>query len=415
MSLTRSPRWVALLATTLFSACAVELAEEPEVQLNPDAAGGGIAGSGSPDSAIEPVASALTNPQKFYGVKTTLSGSHVPSADFRTNVTEIVRVDTGRYMVILNTGLLDGIPFPNTAMVVAYGGGIARCKLLGWAATGPEAKYAAFVLCHNGNTGALTNSRFVFTAFTAGTTISGRTAGGFVGEDGSVSAPFSTGGAVGAQRTGEGEYNVILLGLATQVRGGTVQVTAQSPVTQEGLGDASHCKVVSWAPDPGPINGIVIRVKCFKGVSNDPGDSAFYFLYDEEIPARHNRGAYSWANNETSTVAYQPNRTYTFSRGPSVSDSSTSASASMFAGADEIGHYKMVYRGPSEADAKKSYAFVVAYGDGPEYCKLVSYDTVEGCTAGCDIEVQSQCYRQGQRKPSRYVQTWASANGLLVD
>jgi hypothetical protein len=386
--------WVALLATMMLSACAAEVAEGPGQELDPDA-------------LVEPVQEALSNPLKQYAVRTesstpALGTDHIPSSDFRLNVSKVVRAGTGEYLVHLSDAA-----FPGSVMVVAYGGGIVRCKFAGFAgAAGGNA--GILVRCHNGFSGDLANSRFVMTAVAAGSGITGRVAGGLINANGSVAGAFNTRGGVAASRAAAGDYRVFLFGLGAQQRGGTVQITALGS-------DASHCKVVGWSPDPA-VDALTITVNCFAGVSNNLGDSAFSFLYDEQIPALHNRGAYAWASNATS-ASYQTPTFYTFSRGPGLSDSSTSATASLMKnsdGSEDTGHYKMVHHGPSEPNAKKSFVFVGAYGAGAEYCKIVSWGTVPGCTASCDIEVQTQCFRQGMVRNTRYVQTWGSFSGLLV-
>lgn len=390
--------WVTLLATMLTGACAAEVGEVEEgPELEP---------------AIEPVAEALSNPARQFAVKLDLSTrpedeDYVPDDDYRLNVTKVVRHSTGVYWVHLNSSVV-----PNTAIVATLGGGIARCKFSGYAGSAGTTAIKGLVRCHNAFTGDPANSRFVFSAFTAGTGITGRAAGGRINANGTViaSSLFNTRGGVSATRTSAGQYTVFLGGLGVPQKGGTVQVTA------EGV-DGGHCKVANWLPDPG-LDVLAISVKCFPTRSTVTADSAFSFLYDEGIATSFNRGAYAWANNATS-ASYQPEPFYTFSRGPGASDSGSSATASLVRNADgslDTGHYKMIHRGPREANAKRSYLFVGAYGSGPEFCNIVSWSTVAGCSADCDIEAHTQCFNEnGTRTNTRYVQTWGSFNGLLPD
>lgn len=371
-----------LLAAILFSACAVEVADD-----------------GSQEPAVEPVAEALFDgaPQAAVWLDDAarpVGEAYQPNANYRRNVAHVKRTGTGAYDVFLSTVL-----FPAPAMAIAYGDDNTRCKVAATTTNPEDASLAIIkVKCHLPS-GAAANSRFVAWAKWPVSIASGRAAGGEVQSNGTSIFNFSTVGTVSPTRTSAGNYTIRLSNLGSGVHGGTVQVNAFGT-------DTRHCKVVSWGNDPSDATVQTIDVRCFLTNSDTAADSAFSFMYDEEIPAQHNRGAYSWANNATS-ASYQPSPFYALMRGPSVDAFSTSATASRIAGT--TGHYKMVYHGLNEDMSSNAYVHVSAYGGGSEYCKIRNWSRANGCSTGCDIEVQTLCFdKAGNPKNTRYVQTWGS-------
>ena len=381
-----------VLLATLASACAVEVADQPELELEHD-------------PTVEPVDQALTNPAAQFAVwlnepARPLAEDFVPDAGYRLNVSHVRRIGTGRYLVFLNQL---AIPFV-LPFVSAYGDDSTRCKI---EATGfietPELRRIITVKCHTAG-GSAANSRFVLNAFDPHG-IQGRAAGGVVLADGTAVEEFNTVGTTAATRTSAGNYIITLTNLGSSAPAGTVQVSAVGATTR-------HCKVVSFGATPGMPTLQTINVRCFITNSDTAADSEFFFLYDQQIPTRNNRGAYSWANNATSP-SYQPNTSYTFMRGPRIDDSSSSATGSLMSG--ETGRYKMVYHGLSEDISWEAYLFVGAYGGGSEYCKIRNWSRVGSCQTNCDIEAQTLCFdKTGARTNTRYVQTWGSFTPLVL-
>jgi hypothetical protein len=380
MSLARTCHsWIAVLAMQMVGACAVEVGTEPEQGL-----------------PIEPVAEALSNPAKQFTVWSSVANpledqDYFPPSSFRQNVTKIVRTAVGDYTVFLSEPI-----DPTFVVAVAFGPDTRRCK-----AADLLPGYVR-VICHLPN-GDPANAKFVLNGFTIDASTTGRAAGGKI--DPAGSSAFNTVGTVGVTHPSTGNYNIFLSGgLGTGARGGTVQVAAR------GL-SADHCKVASWGPDLDFPQILAINVRCFKTNSADPVDTPFNFFYDEEILTQTNRGAYAFANNETSGFYHPPTR-FTFSRGPTQNGTSTNASASLV----QTGQYKMVYHGPSEVTASKSYAFAGAYGTSPDYCKILDWDIPDSCETDCDMEVYTACFdKSGVLKNSKYVQTWGSWRALAPD
>lgn len=381
---------IALLVIALFSACVAEVRDE----LNADA-------------EIEGVAEGLTRPTRQHAVwlddpARPLNEPYPPDAGYRKNVLGVSRSGEGQYIVAFD-GPADLNAMP-VISVAAYGNDNARCKvedvdvvvhLLG-------ESVVARVACHAPN-GNHMNSRFVLHAIDPRGVL-GRAAGGFVSRHGAVSDSFNPQGTVTASRTSAGNYNVLLGNLGSGQRGGTVQVTAF------GTG-ANHCKIVSWGNAAGAPSTLALTVRCFATNSDTATDTAFFFLYDEQIPTEHNRGAYAWASQET-TASYPPPTFYTFMTGPTGS-TSTSATASLTAG--DTGHYKMVYHGLNENVSWNAYLYVGAYGSGSEYCKIRNWTRAGTCQTNCDIEAHTLCFdKAGNRKNTRYVQTWGSFSTFVV-
>ena len=380
---------VALLATTIVSACAVEVAETSDV-----------------DEALEsePVAQALTNPRRQFAVwldspARPLNEDYAPDVGYRENVTHVRRTGTGLYQVFLSDLAL---PFV-VPHVVAYGSDNVRCKVhsTGFLDLGSaNPRRIVTVKCHTPG-GAGANSRFVLHAFDP-TDIQGRAAGGIVIASGTATGAFNTQGTVSATRTAAGHYKISLTNLGGGVRGGTVHVTAMGT-------DSRYCKVDLWGTEAGAPTTQVITVRCFVTTSDTMADSDFVFLYDEEIPTRFNRGAYTLAHRPT-TASYAPNTFYTWMR-DRTGVQSTSATASLVP--SETGHYKMVYHGLTENASWDAYLFVGAQGAGSQYCKIRNWSLVPGCSTNCDIEAHTLCFdKNGAATNTPYVQTWGSFNTL---
>lgn len=357
------------------------------------------------EAEIEGVAQELTRPTRQYAVwlddpARPLNEAYQPDAGYRKNVFGVSRSGTGQYVVAFD-GPADLNAMP-VISVAAYGNDNARCKVARVDVVGHQLgeSVVVSVACHapNGNP---MNSRFVLHAIDPRGVL-GRAAGGFVSRNGAVSDSFNTQGTVTASKTSAGNYEVLLGNLGSGVRGGTVQVTAL------GAG-ANHCKIVSWSNST-PTT-LALTVRCFATNSDTATDTGFFFLYDEQIPTEYNRGAYAWANQAT-TASYPPDAFYTFMTGPTGS-TSTSATASLTAG--DTGHYKMVYHGLNENVSWNAYLYVGAYGSGSEYCKIRNWTRAGTCQTNCDIEAHTLCFdKAGNRKNTRYVQTWGSFSTFVV-
>jgi hypothetical protein len=382
MPLARSHGWVATLVITTLSACAAEVGDEP-----------------NEDSVLESVDEALTNPAAQHAVwmdnaAPALHTDYFPPSSFRLNVTKVRRTNIGMYDVYLTQP--EDFDFP---MAVAFGTDNRRCAVY------HMDDNVITVRCTTPH-GAAANSRFVLNNFRLNGSQQGRAAGGWVGVGGDRLLGFNTVGSFSSTRNDEGNYTVFLTGgLGLAGRGGNVQVSAFLDF------HGAHCKVASWLPDPVVPSVLAINVLCFAAGSDTKEDTPFVLLFDEEILTQTNRGAYTFANNATSGL-YTPPAHYTFSRGPGMGGTSTTAAGILVA----TGHHKIVYQGPNETTASKSYAFAVAYGSSSDYCKIIDWDIVEGCAANCDIEVHTACFdKGGVAKSSKFVQTWGSWRALGPD
>jgi hypothetical protein len=375
----RNCRRIALLIATLLGACAAEVAEEGEHEPPSDAVAAALVAD--PNNAHYAVW--LDDAERPIGEK------YRPDAGYREGVEFVKRVEEGVYTVQINT-----MPNPFLAFATAYGTDGTRCKPDMLTELVGQLRGVVGVRCHTAD-GSPANSRFVLAAWRTGE-FTGRAAGGRVSAAGALRFGFNTQGKVSVGHPSTGNYKISLTNLGAAAHGGTVQVGATGM-------DTHHCKVVEWSSES---TTRVVNVRCFATNSDTATDAGFNFLYDEEIPAQHNRGAYAWANHETSP-SYRPHTSFTFMRGPSASATSTSATASLMP--NETGRYKMIYNGLSEDVSWEAYVFVGAYGDGSEYCKIRNWSRVPGCESNCDIEVQTLCFdKAGIRKNTRYVQTWAS-------
>lgn len=387
-------RWFALFAASLAcaSACAVQVEAE-----------GAGADEDEPEPAIEPVAQALTNPLGQFAVRLDdatrpLREPYTPPAAYRLNVSSVMRMATGEYAVVLPE-----VVRPSVVSVVAYGSDNTRCSVMGTEDDHPFFRGAIWVRCHTPS-GTTADSRFVLNGFLIGFGLQGRVGGGLVRGDGTLLKSFNTQGTVAVSHPSPGNYKISLGNLGSGARGGTVQITSH-------LGTANHCKVVSWGAELGAPTTQTIQVRCFAPSSDTATDTGFWFLYDEEIPTRQARGAYSWANDATSS-SYQPTSLYTFMHGPAAGATSSSATGSLMSG--ETGRYRMVYHGLNETVSSEAYVFAGAYGSGSDYCKVRSWTLANGCASNCDIEVQTLCFdKAGARKNTKYVQTWGSFRSLI--
>lgn len=386
-----------LLSGLLASACAVEAGSDrpyDELADSPiEDASVAVSGQALRTNATGQIAVFSNDPEPKIGEP------YTPLAAYRLNVADITRTSKGWYVVRLSG--LDGQIGPIPTIAVAYGSDNIRCASAGLSG---DVTPKVTVHCHRPD-GSDANSRFVLSGFSRPWT--GRAAGGLVFGDG-TSLIFNSVGTASASHSSTGNYTVSLTNLGTRAHGGTVQVGSDGT-------SGRHCKVVSWFTPPGTTR-LDISVRCFKANSDTTADSSFEFMYDEEIPAIHNRGGYSWANDATS-ASYHPDTAFTFMRGPGIDQTSTSATASLLRnvnGTEKTGNYQMIYNGLSESLSSESYVYVGAYGASSDYCKIASWTrSPGGCTSNCDILVNTLCFdKAGNPKNTKYVQTWGSFNIL---
>lgn len=263
------------------------------------------------------------------------TASYTPAATWSKSPHGITidRAGTGTYWVRLHE-VTNGL---GNAQVVAYGPGLARCKVAGWMTDGDQTSIG--VRCHMPS-GTLVDSPFVVyyadEEWSDGAYLWSSNA--TASHDAMPAYSFNAAGGVNRiDRTGVGIYRVRL--------GGILHSSGHPLVTAYGT-DASHCKPVGW----GPIGfDTFVDVRCWS-TTGARADSQFSLRYvDSDI---FFDVGYAWLDRPAPTAPYTPNATY---RQGTVS-----------AWQPANGLYVDSFEGVSF----KGFALTSAYDDNANYCKV---------------------------------------------
>jgi hypothetical protein len=253
-------------------------------------------------------------------------------------------IGTGRYRV--DFGNLYSVQ--GNAQVSAYGDTNARCKVRSWGATSTSGGVSLNVDCY-APSGTPTNSSFV-ASFVGGhaTATYAHLWTESIDRDHTAPAAYSRNSAGQTNfvdRTGTGQYSVVLNGLNTS--NGNVQVTAYGSTP-------THCNVYYWTR---VADDTVAHVRCFD-TSGALADSLFtlrYMTTQAGYPGRSDL-AYAWANDFIS-ASYQPHATYQFN--------SLSGQPAISARRTATGKYSLTFPGMPLAETT---AMVTAYGGASVHC-----------------------------------------------
>jgi len=368
---------VAALALTAMAGCGAQA--DGETEATGDVATASEDGTGETSQAL------VNGFQAFARVNA--AGGVIAANSFSTTGGAITAINdfAGGYRVTL--GNMSDAGTGGNVQVVALGANNVRCKTSGWAPSG--ASMVVNVRCHTPN-GFLTNSEFfvrfakVFAAAGFGTGAYMRTTAAFA--PGVEFSWNSTGGVNTVFQEGTGKYTVTLPGLAR--RGGGVQITAIGTT-------GPHCKVLDWFDSGGSE---LVRVRCFE-INGAPVDARFSlnFIGNEQSVGIRNRGAFVWASSPE-LETYSPPAEWSKNTG-NVAGTCTAVNVAgriIPNGPFVIFHQNMSILGASP--------HVTAYGDNPNYCKLV------GLTAqGTGAQVRTECFSpNGQVAPlTQYAETFA--------
>jgi hypothetical protein len=165
----------------------------------------------------------------------------------------------------------------------------------------------------------------------------------------------STGGTNTIVRNGTGNYTATLPGLTTI--GGDVQVTAYDA--------AARCNVVDWG---GVSGGTAVNIQCFDS-SGAAADEYYDLAYALKSPfgltsASHSKGAWAWANDDTDTNVYTPDKTYQYSG---------FRTGKLTAQEVATGEYAVTI--PGNLSYSTSHVLVTTYNGSNDYCNIFDWST----------------------------------------
>jgi len=258
---------------------------------------------------------------------------------------KISNLDVGRYEVRFGQMATAG----GNVQVTAYGSGARRCKVESWDPSGADER--VLVRCFTPD-GSPVNTNFTV-SFQARTGLLG-SFGGYVWADQPSTASYapnsdyqwnSAGGAITAQRSSTGSYNVSFPN--QNISGGTVEVTAY------GTG-SEYCKVVDWG-------SFSVDVACFDA-SGAPVDAQFSLVFAAGIPNGTGSAYYAWAD-QPSASSYTPFTTYQQGILGGVGTIGTPATITR----SDTGSYSVTFPQMGSGIASSNVQ-ITAYGSGSEYC-----------------------------------------------
>lgn len=175
-----------------------------------------------------------------------------------------------------------------------------------------------------------------------------------------------SGQPVRIMRKGTGQYEVLFSRMGQRAEGGNVQVTSYGSGPE-------HCKVQQWVQKNSDLS---INVRCFRGSS--PADAPFSLLFTPKNSAQA-RGAstprFAWVS-QARKASYTADRGYSRNQDRPVRIER-----------QRTGRYTLRFDGVDQATAQGGNVQVTAYGNGPEWCKVVSWSWDNR-----SLSVQTACF-----------------------
>jgi hypothetical protein len=305
-------------------------------------------------------AHAMNNVGWVWADEPAASSSYTPDTGYSYNSSggtiTITPYGAGEYYVEFG-GLYDGSP--DDVQVTAYNTS-GYCTANSWYGSGTT--MYIFVECFDKN-GSAANNYFTLLYQSHSTTFgtadvglaylwaNDRTTGSYTPS--SYYSYNSTGGTNTIRRHSTGNYTVTLPGLTKT--GGDVQVTEYS-----GYSEPARCNVVEWGASSA---GTKINVKCYN-TSGEPADEYFNLLYGVGVPLAVTKGyaakgVWAWANDDTSTSVYTPDRTYQYN------EFETGRLT-----AQEVGTGEYLVEFPGSPSYSTSLVLVTAYANNSNYCNV---------------------------------------------